>query len=115
LGQKSLLSWQNSNVLESALELLVELIAPIESTKGFLSSKLDMTLLGWVIMYLCLCLDGINCTLVSDPSSGSNVSASCNGGRKSKDKECKDGKIIHHFSLVPNNVLIENLAPFSVI
>jgi hypothetical protein len=86
LGQKSLLSWQNSNVLESALELLVELLAPMEATKGFLSSKLDMTLLGWVIMYLCLCLDGVNCTLVSDASMSSN------GGKKYKDKDSKESK-----------------------
>jgi hypothetical protein len=85
LGQKSLLSWQNSNVLESCLELLVEVLDPVETTKGFLSSKLDMTLLGWVIMYMCLCLDGINCTLANDASS--------NSSKSEKEKGSKDGII----------------------
>lgn len=84
LGQKSLLSWQNSHVLESALELLVDVLSPVENTKGFLSSKLDMTLLGWIVMYLCLCLDGVNCTLATD---GLNST----GGKKEKDG--KDGEL----------------------
>jgi len=89
LGQKSVLSWQNSNVLESALELLVELLSPMEESKGFLSSKLDMTLLGWVVMYLCLCLDGVNCTLMSDLNSCPN--SSNNGSKKQKDRDAKEG------------------------
>lgn len=89
MGQKSLLSWQNSNVLESCLELLVEVLSPIESSArlGFLSSKLDMTLLGWVVMYLCLCLDGINCTLASN----SDTWAGKKEGKEGKD--CKDSKL----------------------
>lgn len=80
LGQKSLLSWQkNSRVLESALELLLQVLAPVENTTGFLSSKLDMTLLGWVIMYLCLCLDGVHCSL--DSSSKDKKGSSCSSSR----------------------------------
>lgn len=69
LGQKSLLSAQNTSILESAMELLAELLAPVEDKSSLLRSKIDMTLLGWAIMYFCLCLDGVNCTLTASQQS----------------------------------------------
>ncbi|CAG7720785.1 unnamed protein product [Allacma fusca] len=84
LGQKALLSGQNSSVLESAMELLAELLVPIEEQSGFLRSKIDMTLLGWVVMFLCLCLDGVNCALVGEASSSENL-------KDGKSKRDKDG------------------------
>lgn len=68
------------------MELLGELLSPIDDKSSFLRSKIDMTLLGWVVMYLCLCLDGVNCTLTSSFSpSGSGTAG--NGGSKGKEKE----------------------------
>lgn len=61
LGQKSILSSQNSSVLESIMELLQELLIPLAEKIKFLKAKVDMSLLGWVVMYLCMCLDGVNC------------------------------------------------------
>lgn len=84
LGQKSLLSATNTSVLENAMELLAELLSPIEDKSSFLRSKIDMTLLGWVVMYLCLCLDGVNCTLTS---STTTPTSSGGGNNKGKEKE----------------------------
>lgn len=84
LGQKSLLSAQNTSVLENAMELMAELLSPVDDKSSFLRSKIDMTLLGWVIMYLCLCLDGVNCTLTS-----SCATPTANGkAAKEKDVNC---------------------------
>ncbi|CAL8111027.1 unnamed protein product [Orchesella dallaii] len=85
LGQKSLLSAQNTSVLENAMELLAELLSPIEDHNSFLRSKVDMTLIGWVVMYLCLCLDGVNCTLTSTSQTSTGTSINKN---KEKDVSC---------------------------
>lgn len=49
------------------MELLIEILPSVED-RSFLRSQLDMKLLGWTVMYLCLCLDGVNCSLASDGS-----------------------------------------------
>lgn len=90
LGQKALLNAQNSSVLEAAMELLAELLASIGEQSGFLRSKVDMTLLGWVVMFLCLCLDGVNCTLAGYETDKAGTTPSVISGKK-KDKQ-KDGR-----------------------
>jgi len=94
LGQKALLSGQNSSVLESALVLLNEVLSPMDEGVGFLRSKIDMTLLAWTVMYMCLCLDGVNCTLgigSGDENTGNGNSRSGSESRN-KDKDAKEGK-----------------------
>lgn len=72
------------------MELLADLLSPIEDKSSFLRSKIDMTLLGWAVMYLCLCLDGINCTLMSTTASTANGSNKLNS--KEKDVRCVSSK-----------------------
>ena len=74
------------------MELLAELLTSVGEQSGFLRSKIDMTLLGWVVMFLCLCLDGINCTLAGTDGDNASTPPSVMSGKK-KDKQ-KDGKLL---------------------
>ncbi|CAG7696120.1 unnamed protein product [Allacma fusca] len=71
------------------MELLAELLVPIEEQSGFFRSKIDMTLLGWVVMFLCLCLHGVNCALVGEQSSSENLKY----GKSKTDKDRTMGSV----------------------
>jgi hypothetical protein len=57
LGRKSLLSSTKSTVLESVLQALGKLLKPIFETKGYKKAQLDLSLIGWLLLFLSSCLD----------------------------------------------------------
>ncbi|XP_065342145.1 baculoviral IAP repeat-containing protein 6 isoform X6 [Cloeon dipterum] len=57
LGRKSLLSSAKSTVLESVLLALGKLLKPIHEKKGYKKAQLDLSLIGWLLLYLSSCLD----------------------------------------------------------
>ncbi|XP_033217381.1 baculoviral IAP repeat-containing protein 6 isoform X2 [Belonocnema kinseyi] len=58
LGRKSLISGANkSSVVEAMVRTLGKLLAPISNSQTSSSSRLDTTLIGWVLLFLSVCLD----------------------------------------------------------
>jgi hypothetical protein len=77
------------------MELIEEILSPIDDSSGFLRSKVDMTLLAWAVMYLCLCLDGVNCNLGTGVAADGTSSGSNKLEQKKKEKDTKEG--MSHF------------------
>lgn len=58
LGRKSLLAAANkSSVIDAMVCTLGRLLAPLSSSQTDNSSRLDITLVGWVLLFLSVCLD----------------------------------------------------------
>ncbi|XP_059477801.1 baculoviral IAP repeat-containing protein 6 [Neocloeon triangulifer] len=77
LGRKSLLSSPKSSVLESVLLALGKLLKPIHEAKGYKKAQLDLSLIGWLLLYLSSCLD---VCLPEDKSDQGASSAGANPG-----------------------------------
>jgi len=89
---------RRSCVLESTMKLLEEILASAdEPSSGFTRAKIDMGLLGWTVMYLCLCLDGVAHSILiynsSEKSDTKKLKGSNKNGRdqivKNRNKETK--------------------------
>ncbi|XP_067212436.1 baculoviral IAP repeat-containing protein 6 isoform X3 [Linepithema humile] len=60
LGRKSLIAGGNkSSVIEAMVRTLSKLLAPLTNAQPSESSRLDITLIGWVLLFLSVCLDTI--------------------------------------------------------
>jgi baculoviral IAP repeat-containing protein 6 len=60
LGRKSLIAGGNkSSVIEAMVRTLSKLLAPLTNVQPSDSSRLDITLIGWVLLFLSVCLDTI--------------------------------------------------------
>ena len=58
LGRKSLLAGANkSSVIDAMVRVLGRLLGPISTGQIDNSSRLDTTLIGWVLLFLSVCLD----------------------------------------------------------
>ncbi|XP_016842826.1 baculoviral IAP repeat-containing protein 6 isoform X2 [Nasonia vitripennis] len=58
LGRKSLIAAANkSSVVDAMVRTLGRLLAPLSSGQTDNSSRLDITLIGWVLLFLSVCLD----------------------------------------------------------
>jgi len=59
LGRKSLIAGGNkSSVIEAMVRTLGKLLAPLTNAPSN-SNRLDITLIGWVLLFLSVCLDTI--------------------------------------------------------
>ncbi|XP_046485616.1 baculoviral IAP repeat-containing protein 6 isoform X2 [Neodiprion pinetum] len=64
LGRKSLIAGANkSSVIDAMVRTLGRLLAPLSYAQGLNTSRLDTTLIGWVLLFLSVCLD----TTVTQP------------------------------------------------
>lgn len=60
LGRKSLVAGGNkSSVIEAMVRTLGKLLAPLTNVQSSDSNRLDITLIGWVLLFLSICLDTI--------------------------------------------------------
>ncbi|KAL6430648.1 hypothetical protein ACFW04_006912 [Cataglyphis niger] len=60
LGRKSLVAGGNkSTVIEAMVRTLGKLLAPLTNVQSSDSNRLDVTLIGWVLLFLSICLDTI--------------------------------------------------------
>lgn len=58
LGRKSLMAGAKNCVLESVMRALGQLVKPLtENCGGFLRAQLDLSLIGWLLLFLSSCLD----------------------------------------------------------
>ncbi|XP_034941309.1 baculoviral IAP repeat-containing protein 6 isoform X2 [Chelonus insularis] len=58
LGRKSLIAGANkSSVIDSMVRTLGKLLVPLSSDQPFNVARLDTTLIGWVLLFLSVCLD----------------------------------------------------------
>lgn len=58
LGRKSLMGGARNCVLESVMKALGQLVKPLtENFGGFLRAQLDLSLIGWLLLFLSSCLD----------------------------------------------------------
>lgn len=58
LGRKSLIAGANkSSVVDAMVRTLGRLLAPISNGQASSSNSLDTTLIGWVLLFLSVCLD----------------------------------------------------------
>lgn len=76
LGRKSLIAGGNkSSVIDAMVRTLGILLAPLSNTQIPNSIQLDTTLIGWVLLFLSVCLD----TTATTPS--------CSEDNQEKNKE----------------------------
>ncbi|EFN66625.1 Baculoviral IAP repeat-containing protein 6 [Camponotus floridanus] len=60
LGRKSLVAGGNkSSVIEAMVRTLGKLLTPLTNVQSSDSNRLDVTLIGWVLLFLSICLDTI--------------------------------------------------------
>ncbi|XP_012256631.2 baculoviral IAP repeat-containing protein 6 isoform X2 [Athalia rosae] len=66
LGRKSLIAGANkSSVVDSMVRTLGRLLAPLSNGQASNTNRLDTTLIGWVLLFLSVCLDTTNAQPVS--------------------------------------------------
>ncbi|XP_076233643.1 BIR repeat containing ubiquitin-conjugating enzyme [Calliopsis andreniformis] len=76
LGRKSLItSCNRSSVIDVMVRTLGKLLAPLTNAQSSSTNRLDVTLIGWVLLFLSVCLDTIA------------IPASCLEGTNDKNKE----------------------------
>lgn len=60
LGRKSLIAGgSKSSVIEAMVRTLGKLLEPLTNARPSDSNRLDITLIGWVLLFLSVCLDTI--------------------------------------------------------
>lgn len=86
MGQRALQGPRSVSVMESLLVMLAKVLSPIHSNQatGVISPNghLDLTLIGWILLFLCRNLDNTIAT-----NSGGEEQAAAGGGKKSSGVE----------------------------
>lgn len=60
LGRKSLIAGVNrSSVIDAMVHTLGKLLAPLSNAQTSSANRLDVTLIGWVLLFLSVCLDTV--------------------------------------------------------
>ncbi|XP_076225750.1 BIR repeat containing ubiquitin-conjugating enzyme isoform X2 [Nomia melanderi] len=60
LGRKSLIAGVNrSSVIDAMVRTLGKLLAPLSNVQSSNTNRLDITLIGWVLLFLSVCLDTV--------------------------------------------------------
>lgn len=71
LGRKSLIAGANkSSVVDAMVRTLGRLLSPLSNDQFQSSARLDTTLIGWVLLFLSVCLDttAAQCTCTDENS-----------------------------------------------